>query len=312
MAFRKLTVREFRRRPGRATLTLLSIAIGIAAYISVSLAINTAREETRKMYAAVTGRAALEITTENSGKVPPDLIAQLQAIGGVKAAIPSVQRFTVLYSEHKQFQLFLMGIDPAEDPGVRDYQVAEGSFLEGGNNILLEESFARAAGIHVNDKVKLLTASGRPQPFTVGGLLSPSGVAGFNKGGTVFMPLKTALRLFPRPGINHIDIVPAESANEETLVADVKRLVPAGLDVHRPVMRTQVAEEKSLNIELGLQFASMLTGTLAVFIIANTFLMNIGERRQQLAVLRAVGATRGQVVRMLLGEGAVLGVVGTA
>ena len=67
MAFWKLTVREFRRHPGRALLTLLSIAIGIAAVVSVSLATRTTREAAQQMYEAVTGRASLEITAEGSG-----------------------------------------------------------------------------------------------------------------------------------------------------------------------------------------------------------------------------------------------------
>ena len=50
---------------------------------------------------------------------------------------------------------------------------------------------------------------------------------------------------------------------------------------------------------------------LAFFTILNTFLMNVGERRRQLAVLRAIGATRRQLIRMLLLEGLAMGVVGT-
>ena len=206
-----------------------------------------------------------------------------------------------------------MGIDPAADAAVRDYELTEGSLLEKGNCVLLETSFAEGAGIRLHDKVRLQTPSSSAlKEMTVAGLLAPRGAAGFNKGGTVFMPLKTAQRLFLRPGhVNHVDIVPNDSADEEALTARIQSQLPSGVGAHPPAMRTQVAKEKSLNIELGLQFASMLTVALAIFIIANTFLMNIGERRQQLAVLRAVGATRGQVVRMLLGEGLLLGVIGT-
>lgn len=313
MAFWKLTVREFRRHPGRAVLTLLSIAIGIAAVVSVSLATRTTREAAQQMYEAVTGRAALEVTAEGSGTFPETLAAALGQIPGVKAAVPSVQRFTVLYFAHKRFQLFLMGTDPAEDAAVRDYELTEGSLLEKGNSVLLEANFAEGAGIRLHDKVRLQTPSSSAlKEMTVVGLLAPRGAAGFNKGGTVFLPLKTAQRLFLRPGyVNHVDIVPGDSADEEALAAAIRSQLPPGLHAHPPAMRTQVAREKSLNIELGLQFASMLTVALAIFIIANTFLMNVGERRGQLAVLRAVGATRGQVVRMLLGEGFFLGVVGT-
>ena len=50
---------------------------------------------------------------------------------------------------------------------------------------------------------------------------------------------------------------------------------------------------------------------LAFVTILNTFLMNVGERRRQLAVLRAIGTTRRQLIHMLLIEGLAMGVVGT-
>ena len=65
------------------------------------------------------------------------------------------------------------------------------------------------------------------------------------------------------------------------------------------------------SLEQGLKFAYATTLALAMLMILNTFLMNVKERRRQLAILRAVGATRGQILGMLLREGLLLGVVGT-
>ena len=64
-------------------------------------------------------------------------------------------------------------------------------------------------------------------------------------------------------------------------------------------------------MQKGLDFAYVTIMALAFFTILNTFLMNVGERRRQLAVLRAIGATRRQLIRMLLLEGLTMGVVGT-
>jgi putative ABC transport system permease protein len=49
---------------------------------------------------------------------------------------------------------------------------------------------------------------------------------------------------------------------------------------------------------------------LAIFIVLNTFLMNLGERQGQLAILRAIGATRRQIQKLLLGEALAMGVAG--
>ena len=66
-----------------------------------------------------------------------------------------------------------------------------------------------------------------------------------------------------------------------------------------------------MEVEWGLSFASVFAAVLAFIIIANTFLMKISERRPQIAILRAVGATRRQIVGMMLREALILGIVGT-
>ena len=65
------------------------------------------------------------------------------------------------------------------------------------------------------------------------------------------------------------------------------------------------------SLEQGLLLATVLAVALGICIVLNTFLMNVTERRRQLAILRALGATRRQLIRMLLLEGLVLGVLGT-
>ena len=75
--------------------------------------------------------------------------------------------------------------------------------------------------------------------------------------------------------------------------------------------RSQLAKETLQPVEVGLEFAFATMIGLALFTIFNTFLMNVGERRKQLAVLRAIGATRRQIIRMLLLEGLAMGLLGT-
>ena len=60
-------------------------------------------------------------------------------------------------------------------------------------------------------------------------------------------------------------------------------------------------------VEWGLSLASMFAVVLAFIIIVNTFLMKVSERRPQIAILRAVGATRRQIVGMMLREALILG-----
>ncbi len=63
--------------------------------------------------------------------------------------------------------------------------------------------------------------------------------------------------------------------------------------------------------EQALRLATAFTLLISVFIIYNTFQITVGERRRKLGILRAIGATRWQVIRFLLAEAALLGILGT-
>jgi putative ABC transport system permease protein len=315
MTLWRLTAREIRRRPGRATFTLLSIAIGVAAIVSVSLGAATTRRAHQEMYRLVTGRAALQVTADGNGRFEQNVVATVANIPGVQAAVPSVQQFTNMWFEHRHFQMLVMGISPAEDKKVREYELREGQFFQDREGLLLESQFARALGAGLGDEVLIQAKRGFPRNvhrLKIDGLLSAHGAAAFNNGGVIFLPLSLAQNYFTGRGkITAIDVVLDSSADEQVVHQRIAEVLPPGLQVHPPAARTQLAKETLAGIEHGLRLATVLLISLAVFMILNTFLMNVSERRRQLAVLRAVGATRWQIVGMFLFEGFVLGVAGT-
>jgi putative ABC transport system permease protein len=312
MVFRKFIGREVKRRPGRAMLTLLSVVIGVAAVVAVNVATDTTRQAYKEMFESVTGRAALEVVAEGGGTYSDEVLPLLAQTPGVKAAVPLVQQPSVLYFGQSRIRLLVMGIDPAADRAVRDYHVEEGAFFhDRQEGALMEVGLARSLGIATGDEVQLLTRQG-VQQIRVVGLLAPQGASGFSQGGVIVLPLELAQDYFTAPGaINVTSLVLADDADEKAVQAAAAEKLPAGLAVRRPAVRTHLAKETLQDAEQGLNFAYALTLVMAVFIIFNTFLMNVGERRRQLAILRAVGTTRRQVISMLLGEGLLLGILGT-
>ena len=145
----RLIVRDLRRHPGRSTLTLLSIAIGIASVIAVSLATATTRQAYQRMYEEIAGRAALQITAPANATFPQEVAEKIARVPGVQAAVPSYQRATRIIFEHKWLALIAMGIDPVHDSDAREYELREGRFLTPGDNDsgLLESRF-RHRGRH--------------------------------------------------------------------------------------------------------------------------------------------------------------------
>jgi putative ABC transport system permease protein len=81
--------------------------------------------------------------------------------------------------------------------------------------------------------------------------------------------------------------------------------------VHAPESRSPIADETSKSTQQGMNMARAFSLVVAVFVIANTFLINVTQRRKQLGVMRAIGATRRQIGGMVFREALLMGIVGT-
>lgn len=307
----RYTIREMRHRPGRTTLTLLSIVIGVAAVVAVTLCGKTTRRAYQEMYESLAGRTGLEVVADGPGVRADDLVRALERLPGIETAVPTIQQTTTAYHEGQRTRVLIMGVDTEREAAIRDYEIQEGSLFQDGHGAVLESGFAENLGLRLHDEIKVLTRRGL-KTTTVTGLIKLRGVAGFKQAGVVMIPLEDAQRWFLRRGyVNTINLVLADGASADELTEAVQKLAPPGALVRTPVARTKLAAATMASLEQGLKFAYGTTLALAMLMILNTFLMNVKERRRHLAVLRAVGATRGQILSMLLREGLLLGVVGT-
>ncbi|MEN6451773.1 MAG: ABC transporter permease, partial [Thermoguttaceae bacterium] len=289
----KFTVREVKNRPGRATLTLLSIVIGVAAVVAVTVGTATTNRACEEMYSTLAGRAAFEIVAAGNSMFDENVASIALKVPGVKAAVPSIQRNAAMRHDKDNVKLIAMGMDPARDGAVRDYELKAGRYFAKRGEAMLEASLAEGLKIQVGDTVRLGTMrgiGGGRESFTIVGLLSPRGTADINKVGVIFLPLTTAQRLFSNEPdtVDTVSIVLNEGANEKAVSAAITKAIPAGLTVRAPASRAQLSKQTLEQVGQGMLYADVTMIVLAVFMILNTFLMNVGERRRQLAVLRAI------------------------
>jgi putative ABC transport system permease protein len=308
----KFSLKEARRRPGRTILTLLSVVIGVASVVSVTSATRMTRRAYDEMFQTVSGQADLEIVAKGGGSFDESVVSLAEETPGVQLAVPVIRRYTILYWKDRRTKLMALGIDPKKDSAVRDYRLVAGRQLDRGTGIWLDAGLARRLDIHVNDEVKLLTRIGVKESRVVG-LVEPRGGSAIAHGGLLFMSLGRAQSRFrATQSVDAVSLVLKDSADEQAVRDELTQQLPTGLSVERPMTRTQMADETLLAAEQGLRLATAFSLLLAVFVITNAFSMNVGERRRQLAIMRAVGATRRQVARVLYREALALGVVGTA
>jgi putative ABC transport system permease protein len=317
MALLRFVIREIKGRPGRATLTVLSIVIAVAALVSVNVSTETSSHAYQDMYQRATGLAALEVVAEGGGPYDQPIVASLEQVHGVKAAVPSFrQPTTIRYDaggKPVSVPVNLKGIDPQRDSAVHQLKIEQGQPLKGGSEALVEAGFARAlGGAQVDQYITVSTWTGKKRVRIVG-LFSSGGQTVVGEGEMVLLPLPTVQAFFKHPEeITVTSIVLADGADEQQVQAAIQEKLPPGLIARSPAFRTRMARETLKEVDRGLTYASQLSLALAVIMILNTFLMNVGERRKQLAILRAIGTTRRQLIGMLLGESLLMGLVGTA
>lgn len=307
----KYTAREVQRRPGRTVLTLLGIIIGVAGVVATGVMLQAMRHAYRDLFETATGRASLEVVAEGYAGFDPGIIAILENVPGVRAALPIIQSPAVLTSAAGTHPVLVLGVDPNRDELARDYVFRAGRSLGQEDGLLLEAGFAESRQFSLGMRVRLWTPSGLCE-LPIVGLLEPQSAATFNGGAVVFMPLTTAQRLFALHNrINAVHLVLNDGIDPGRLTAELRDLLPAGLTVQSPSNRGALGQEVLLMTQQGLGCLSVVSLVAGAFVIVNAFLMNLGERRRQLAILRALGATRSQITRLLLREAVGLGLAGT-
>lgn len=314
MSLRQFSWRAMWRRPGRTVLTLLSIVIGVAAVVSISVTAATTRNAYGDMFSLVTGRTSLVVDGEAGAAIDETLRDEMAQQPDVAAAVPIIQRYTSMFAHNERLRIQFLGVTPELEQQVRTYELVSGRQLGERRELLIDTGLAEHLQVGVGDEVRLLTKLGiKPVPFQIAGLVRPSGGVSLNQAGLVLMPLRVAQSLFAGRGkIDAVQIVLREGAEEEAAQAQLAGLLPAGVRVHRPTNNTQVMQDTLLGSELGLRLTTAFALLLAAFIILNTFQMNVSERRRQLAILRAIGATRSQIAWTILSESILLGATGTA
>ncbi len=259
----------------------------------------------------VAGKAALEITAEGLSGFHAARLSDAVGTRKIKAAVPVVQATAALDTPAGNVLVLVLGIVPERDRAVRELTIVEGSGLGGGDAVLLEREFARSLGFGVGSTIRLTAPSGAVT-VPVAGLVAPEGAAAFNAGAIVFTRLETAQSLFAMPGmVNSLQLAVADGIPVEDPRARVEHSLPPGFTVAPPALRGALGNEFLAGTEQGLAALSLVSLVAGAFVILNTFIMSLNERRRQFALLRALGTTRRQLTRALLAEAAILAGVGT-
>jgi putative ABC transport system permease protein len=292
------------------------VALGVASVFALALVKDSVVGAFQSSVRRLSGSTTWVIG--EGGGLDEELLEPLRAVPGVAVAAPVIQE-SVRDVGHQR-SLMVMAVDTVADDGVRDYEVQKGdaeveddlAFLNDPRGVLVSHTYAAAHGLSIGDVLTLDTPAGRAS-FNVRGLLTARGAALAFGGDLLVMDVYAAQIAFERGRrFDRVDVVATEGTESEALRARLAAVLAGRAKITRPGQRGEDVERMLATFSLGLTLASVVGLFVGGFIVYNALAIAVAQRRREIGILRALGATRGQVRVLFVGEGLVFGVLGAA
>jgi len=304
-----LTLAQWRDQPLRTLVTLLAIAIGVALAAAVWFVNSGALAEFGQATRRLVGESDVIVRGPARTGFDERLYETLATMPGVEIASPVLELDVALAG--RRGSLNLLGVDPFRAGLIQPMLFAElsGDFfgLFASDGVFLSSSAAAELGVGKGDRFEVLVGT-QPRSLQVKGLLSPEAYP--QRLG--IMDIAAAQWTLDRLGVlNRIDLRLAPGTPPEAFRTRLAAQLPAGVQAIAPEVEQDraVSVTRAYRVNLNmLALVSLLTGAFLVF---STQSLSVLRRRTGLALLRALGVTRGQLQWALFGEGLALGALGS-
>ncbi|EDY57376.1 MULTISPECIES: FtsX-like permease family protein [Streptomyces] len=322
----RTALRNVLAHKARLLMTVLAVMLGVAFVSGTLVFTNTISEAYQKSSAkgfdqvdvAVTAKSEADKgnTIGKSHELTQTLLDKSAEVPGAANAIGVVSGFTAIADKDGKligggFQSQGGNYYGAKDPR---YPLAEGAAPHGANEVAIDSETAKRAGYKVGDTVRISVDGPVLRPVVTGIFTTDDGNVAAG-GSLALFDTATAQKLFGKPGTyDEIDVKAASGTSQTALQAALEKALPAHL------VETETGKELADNqaelisssmsgLKQGLLVFAGIALFVGTFIIANTFTMLVAQRTKELALLRAVGASRRQVTRSVLVEAFVVGLI---
>lgn len=313
--FSSLALRPLLEHKARAALAILGIACGTALYVAISIINAATVDHFAASVESLAGKSTLSVAGDDTG-FPEETLDLVEKADGVDRVVPIVQARARAGARGEQ-GVMILGVDMLREGAVRAYKGDEDllddplEFLNQVDSVLTTRAFADEHHLALGGKLTLTTTQG-PQTFTVRGILSPTGPAKAFGGRVVFMDIDAARVSFGKEGrTDRLDVLAKKGASEEALARAVAAAAGPGLRIERPSDQTEAFRKMIAGYQQVLTGLARLALVVAVFLVGNTMAVAVAERRKEIGVLRAIGATRGMILTLFLLTAGFLGTAGS-
>lgn len=319
----------------RLLMTALAVILGVAFVTGTLVFSDTVGGALRNASAKNLNDVAVSVTAQNQPASEPQANGEhsstaldtgtadkIRSLPGVKSVRSTVNgTATVAGKDHQpigaSWQNLATNFQPGKDGNDSRYPLVEGRGPVAHDEIALDKATALAGRLKIGDSVRFAVDGPTITKRLVGVVSSqdPRVTAG---GSLALFDTATAQQLFLEPGkFDELTVAAISGTDQQKLTAEVGKVLPEGLAqaISGTDLAAQQSEEISRSNRSLSQSLLIFAGIalfVGVFIIANTFTMLVSQRSREIALLRAIGASRRQVVRSVLIEAALLGLASSA
>jgi putative ABC transport system permease protein len=329
---RRVALKGIAFRKVRALLTALAVVLGVAMVSGTYVLTDTIENAFDGIFtssyedtsAVISGKKVVEFSSSGNATVPDDLIEQVRGVEGVEEAAGALFD---LNSEANTVKLLDRDGEPigngnapslgfgfdGEAERFNPLQLVEGEWASGSGQVVIDRQTAENEGFGVGDEIRA-AAEGPAKAYTVSGVARFGDVDSLGGATVALFDLETAQAVLGKEGqVDAIFLASTSGVSPQELTDSVRPLLPATAQV-RTGEEQAGADTKDINESISfiryflLAFAAIALGV-GSFVIYNTLSITLAQRVREFATLRTLGASRRQIMRSVLLEGLVLGVV---
>src|SRR5918999_3901362 len=321
----KVALRGLAQRKLRAFVTMLAVLLGVAFIAGSYVLTDTINRSFDDIFTEAYAGTDVAISPSTTGQgeqidLPPfsaEVLDQVREVEGVEQAAGGIFS-TVRFVDEEGEQLsaafapeFVTSVSP--EP-FETLTYTDGRPPESAGEVSIDESTADREDFSLGDTLRIAGQAGVKEYEIVG--LQRLGSTSSGGSSTAQLTLEEAQRLTEKQGqFDGVSVEAADGVSSNELARRIDQTLPQRLTVETG---TQAAERQSEDIKEDLSFfrivllvfggVALLVGS---FLIFNTFSITVAQRIRELGMLRTLGATRGQILRGMILEAAVIGVLGS-
>ena len=313
-----LALRHVKKRALQSTLTLLGVAVGVMVLITALSLTNGFIDELIRSTLRATPHVTLSSYDFNPINNDTQTLETLLRHPAVTAVSPYLTA-QALIARRANSQLGisgrrgfaqLLGIDPAQQQAVLDLNALQDlqQALAAGDTIILGETLARSLGVFAGDEVLIADIDGRRRPFTVVGTFQVGNELIDSVVG--YVSLET-LQDYNRVGEQitgyHVRVRDPEQADR--IARELSRQTALAGSSWQNIFGTLIEQLRLQKALIGV--VVFLIVIVAAMGIANILILTVAEKTEEIAILRALGASQRKILAVFTLEGLMLGGGGT-